>query len=170
MRNITKNYNLDKNTSLDLSCDLLKHFKNNKPIIICLGSDKVLSDCVGVLVAEMLKKCNISTYVLGGADLQVMSNNIDCILQKFPNSKFLFIDSCLSAKKNTVIFNNNCIKLGSGKTYCGASITASTIIKNKNKILLAESKLKDVFKLSKVITNAIVDFFYYLNYLKCDVC
>ena len=53
---------IDINSKLntyDISSILLKNFGTQKPIIVCVGSDKVLSDMTGVFVAEILKKRNM---------------------------------------------------------------------------------------------------------------
>ena len=55
--NISKLYNVESKTIChDLSSDILKTYGKNLPIIVCLGTDRVLSDMVGIFVAEILKK------------------------------------------------------------------------------------------------------------------
>lgn len=148
----------------DLSSNLLKKFGTKVPVVVCLGSDKVLSDMVGVLVAENLKENNASTFVFGGLDRQIMAKNVERIVEKFPNKNILFVDSGMS--KNQIVFDPNGIRLNCGKFFNGASITAGTISKSNGKFLLATTSAKTVFYMAKKISDAILEYLGYVELLK----
>lgn len=148
----------------DLSSNLLKKFGTKVPVVVCLGSDKVLSDMVGVLVAENLKENNASTFVFGGLDRQIMAKNVERIVEKFPNKNILFVDSGMS--KNQIVFDPKGIRLNCGKFFNGASITAGTISKSNGKFLLATTSAKTVFYMAKKISDAILEYLGYVELLK----
>ncbi|MBQ8430769.1 MAG: DUF1256 domain-containing protein, partial [Clostridia bacterium] len=114
----------EKNVELNISAELLKIFKNKMPVVLCLGNDKVLSDSVGVLVAEKLRETGYNNYVFGGFCNPLNKDNLMCILKKFPNQNFLFIDSSLSDFKNKIVLNKKQIKLSNGKVFNGVSLCA----------------------------------------------
>ncbi|MGN1221958.1 MAG: DUF1256 domain-containing protein [Christensenellales bacterium] len=163
MQNLLKYDISDKFLTSSLSADLLKRFGKDVPTIVCLGSDKVLSDMVGILVADKLKKLKVNTLVFGGSDFVVTSKNIDCLLNKINSNNILFIDSAITQTKNHVFFNNKGIKLKNNKFYKGASICAGTIFYKDNKIQLANIGLKQVNSFAKNIILSITD---YLSYLQ----
>ena len=145
-----------------LSAKLLKRFGRDIPTVVCLGSDKVLSDMIGVLVADKLKNLNINTYVFGGSDFVVSTKNIDYLLSKISSKNILFVDSAISKTKNNIFFNCEGIKLKNNKFYQGASICAGTIFFNDNKIQLAEVGIKQV---NEYVDNIVLSITDYLSYL-----
>ena len=55
----------------------------NKPVFLCVGSDKVLGDCVGAYTGELLsKKYHINAFVYGNLDNSVNANNLEKTIQK----------------------------------------------------------------------------------------
>lgn len=153
----------DRFLTSNLSTKLLKRFGSNVPIIICLGSDKVLSDMVGIFVADKLKKLNIKTKVFGGSDFVITNKNLDILLKKIDNKNLLFIDSAISNKKNIIYFNNNGIRLKNNKFYSGASISASTVFFSSGKIQLANIAYKKVKNYADNIVLAITDYLSYIG-------
>lgn len=148
----------------DLSSNLLKKFGTRVPVVVCLGSDKVLSDMVGVLVAENLKKNKANTFVFGGLDRQIMAYNVESIVKRFPNKNILFVDSGMS--KNEILFDPNGIMLNCGKFFDGASITAGTILQSNGKLLLATTPAQTIFFMAKKISEAILEYLSFVELLK----
>ena len=148
----------------DLSSNLLKRFGTKVPVVVCLGSDKVLSDMVGVLVAESLKKNKANTFVFGGLDRQIMAHNVESIVKRFPNKNILFVDSGMS--KNEILFDPNGIMLNCGKFFEGASITAGTILQSNGKLLLATTPAQTIFFMAKKISEAILEYLSFVELLK----
>ena len=149
--------------SLDISSLLMKVFSKKPPIIVCLGSDKVLSDMVGVFVADYLKLYNIKTFILGGT-MQNANKNVAKLLAKYTNHNLLFIDSGALCKDNTIMFSNK-TKLNDGSLLNYPSITCSTIKIQSGKILLANVSYSKVLKYSKIVAQSIRDYFSYLDIL-----
>lgn len=149
----------DRFLTSTLAAKLLKRFGGTPPTIICLGSDKVLSDMVGVLVADRLKQAGVKTYVYGGSNFVVTTKNIDYLLKKIGTNNILFVDSAVATQCNNIYFNCNGIKLKNNKIYDGASICAGTIFLKNNKLQLAGTPLKQVLDYVNKIVLAITDYF-----------
>ena len=66
-----------------LTIDILKILDTNAlPVILCLGSDRVLGDCVGPMVGEMLtRKYSVPTYVYGTLTNNITTNNIKSTIE-----------------------------------------------------------------------------------------
>ena len=165
MKNVIE-FNIDSAyIQQDIAQTLFKNFGKDFPIIICLGSDKILSDCVGVFVAEILKKKKIDTFVFGGTERPVLSSQIDFIKKMFTGKKILFVDSGVSSKNNVVTISQK-ISFLSGKSYSGMSIIASTIGLENKRYILANARLQEIVKFANIIANAICEFFSYVNIIK----
>ena len=165
MNNICK-FNLKNNfSSRDLSCCLLKKFGKNMPIVVCLGSDKVLSDMVGVLVADKLKQKNIPLKVFGGSKLPIGGNNLDFLLKNLSSKNILFVDSVLTNFVGNVYFSPKGITLKNGRQYAGASIGAGTIFLKNNRVLLAQTSYVEVLMFANTIVDAICNYVYFAKLL-----
>lgn len=84
--------------ALNLSSFLMS--KRVKPVFLCVGSDKVVGDLVGVLVGEMLlKKHHINAFVYGSLDYAVTSKNLPEVIryvkQNHLNSPVIVVDGIL---------------------------------------------------------------------------
>lgn len=154
-----------KFVTYDLSSKLLKRFGRSIPTIICLGSDKVLSDMVGVFVADKLKKACVSAKVFGGTELPITKNNLDVLLEKIDNKNILFVDSSISDKQDAITFCKTGITLHGGDFYSGASINAGTISKNGQKLMFANTSYKKIMQFVEVISTSILDFVDYVKLL-----
>ena len=72
----------NKLTTYDLASILLKKFQNKFPIIVCLGSNYVLSDMVAVFVADFLKARKLPFIVFGGTQHDVNKNIAKLLYKK----------------------------------------------------------------------------------------
>lgn len=92
-------YEKNKNLlAVGLAGELLS--KQNKPVFLCVGTDKVVGDSLGALVGEMLKnKYQINGYIYGTLDRNVTAVNlaetIKEIKQSHPYSPIVLIDGVL---------------------------------------------------------------------------
>lgn len=155
----------NKLITYDISSELLKNFGTEPPIVVCLGSNKVLSDMVGVFVAEFLKKRNVNILVFGGlnrclnkVDAKYLSNKIDA-------SRLLFVDSGLLEKENTIAVSN-VLKLNNGRVINSTSLIAGTIKKENGKICLAKTTFDEVLHFSNIIADSICEYLSYVEILK----
>ena len=153
----------------DISAYLLKLFGKNPPIIVCLGSDKVLSDMVGIFVADILKKRQISTYIFGGRDRNIDKVMAETLSKKLNHKNMLFVDSGLFKNSNSIAVLPF-TKLNNGLKICSPSIVCGTI-KLKNGILtLADTRFQDILKFSNIVADAITDYFSYVSLISGEFC
>lgn len=104
----------EKNTVKNLALNISNlHLKNKFPLVVmCIGSDKIVGDMLGVIVGERLSKLNLNNiYVYGGLDRPITQRNIkqtyDLIKRRHPLSKVVVVDSVLG----------ECEEVGSVKTF-----------------------------------------------------
>ena len=144
----------------------LKH----KPIIMCIGSNKVLSDMVGPLVGTILRKHNIKAYVYGNLNNPITAINLKnfyaYINETHKDAKILVVDSSLGVFEQTgtiilkrggiipAALNGNKIKVGD------LSFLAVTLDNGlRNKLLLRGAKIELITKMAQIIARSIADSF-----------
>lgn len=85
-------------SSYDLALEI-KNYINENTIIVCIGTDKCIGDCLGPLVGSILKDNFFPLPVYGTLSSPIHALNIDDSLNeiyiKHPNSSILGIDACL---------------------------------------------------------------------------
>ena len=149
----------------DLSSAILSKFQKNIPIIICLGSNNVLSDMVGVFVGDFLRAKHLPIVIFGGSKHNVDKNTAKMLYKKIDKDKLLFIDSGLLSQKNSIMFSNQTI-LNDGTKLDSPSICCSTVQMENGEIKLAEVSYKKVLKYANVVANSICDYYSYVSLLK----
>ncbi|SHH81496.1 putative sporulation protein YyaC [Clostridium collagenovorans DSM 3089] len=82
----------------------LKNFIKEDTIIICIGTDKCIGDCLGPLVGTYLKEKNFPLPVFGTIDEPIHALNLKTkvpeLLKLYPNSTVIGIDACLGSESN----------------------------------------------------------------------
>ncbi|MEW8957305.1 spore protease YyaC [Clostridium sp.] len=77
----------------------IKDFIDNDSIIVCIGTDRCIGDCLGPLVGTLLKDKYFPLPVYGTIDSPIHALNIDKKLNEIkalhPTSKVVGIDACL---------------------------------------------------------------------------
>lgn len=70
---------------------------SEKPVVLCLGTNKVLDDSLGPMVGSMLKKMNYEGFVYGTMDAPITSQNLRQALlflrATHKNKKILIVDA-----------------------------------------------------------------------------
>lgn len=78
----------------------IKDYIKDNTIIICIGTDKCIGDCLGPLVGSLLVESNFPLPVFGTLESPIHALNIqdklDYIYKLYPNSTIIGIDACLS--------------------------------------------------------------------------
>lgn len=99
----------------------LSKFLNEKTIIICIGTDKCIGDCLGPLVGTFLTKNNFPYPVIGTLEKPAHAINLDYILKdikiKYKDCFVIAIDACLGY--------DNCIgdiQIKSGPVHPGKGV------------------------------------------------
>lgn len=88
----------DHNSYMEIANKLKKHIKDDT-VIICVGTDKCIGDCLGPLVGSLLIENNFPLPVFGTLQSPIHALNIEERLQYInkihPNSFTIGIDACL---------------------------------------------------------------------------
>jgi putative sporulation protein YyaC len=94
---IRVNY-LDPKASEELGKYLSKFFQE-KTLIVCIGTDKCIGDCLGPLVGMLLAKSDFPYPVIGTLDSPAHAINLDSVIrnikQKYGEYFVIAIDACI---------------------------------------------------------------------------
>ena len=84
-------------TEMRLKIFLKNEFGNKNPVFLCLGTDRIVGDCLAPLTAEYLRKKEIPYYIYGGLNSPITAKNCefacDFIRTMHPTSILVLIDS-----------------------------------------------------------------------------
>lgn len=175
MNNLTRlrvNY---KNPSAyyEIAC-FLKDYINKNFIIVCIGTDSNIVDSLGPLVGTILKDKNFPLPVYGTLDDPINALNIDKklneIKSKYLESNILAVDACLGSKKTIgeIEARNYSICPGEGvgkslPSIGACSIMGTTGLSDINDFLLLNKvRLGFVMNMAKIITDSIIQAYYFV--------
>lgn len=89
---------LDPKFYYDLTLDIKNYIKKNT-VIVCIGTDKCIGDCLGPLVGTMLTENFFPLPVYGTLSTPIHALNIDERLSEIytnhPNASIIGVDACL---------------------------------------------------------------------------
>lgn len=98
-----------------------KKKKNQELIFLCIGTDKVMGDCLGPILGYRLKKTGCKESIYGDLDFPVHAQNINTVVKdikkKHPRAFVVAIDASLGLKSHIGF-----ITLGTGSLYPGAGV------------------------------------------------
>jgi putative sporulation protein YyaC len=160
-------YYEDNNASIILG-QVLKELLslNDKVLVICIGTDKYICDCLGPLVGSLLVDTSIPLHVLGVLDNPIHSANVEIsikeITRTFPDYKIIAIDGYLGNEEDIGL-----IKFKEGSVNPGAAISKNhspignyvieAIIEKKevsDYLLELPIRLRYIYKMATVIREA----------------
>ena len=141
---------------------ILKKLISNNTTIVCVGSDKIILDCLGPLVGTMLKtKTNLN--VIGDLFNPITAKNISTIYN-LNQQNLLVIDCCINTDNSNInnlyIYDepafpgglkNNKLPVGSCK------ILASVDHINNSSIYTHCTSLSHIYSMATIITNMIIN-------------
>lgn len=142
-------------------------FKNEKPIILCIGSERATGDALAPLVGTLLReKYNLEAYIYGTLDNAVNAKNVEevyaFILARHKGKKILAIDACVGNEADVgfVKFSNIGLMPRSAiepqfKSYGDYSLLGIVDKMEKDPFSVFTTRLSTVFNLGKKIANAI---------------
>ncbi|ABS35094.1 spore protease YyaC [Clostridium botulinum] len=153
----------------------LKNYLNKDTIIICIGTDRCIGDCLGPLVGTILRYKNIPLKLYGTLDEPIHALNIEKTIKNiknsYPNSSIIGIDACLGDKDNIgqIQVRNFPIQPGKGvgKTLpkVGDCSIVGIVDSNENCDIFtsANTRLSLILNIAKVIANSILQCCYILD-------
>ncbi|MFV3012645.1 spore protease YyaC [Clostridium botulinum] len=153
----------------------LKNYLNKDTIIICIGTDRCIGDCLGPLVGTILKYKNIPLKLYGTLDEPIHALNIEetikNIKNSYPNSSIIGIDACLGDKNNIgqIQVRNFPIQPGKGVGKILPKVGDCSIVgivdsnENCDIFTSANTRLSLILNIAKVIANSILHCCYILD-------
>lgn len=146
----------------------LKDYINENTVIVCIGTDRCIGDCLGPLVGTYLKESFFPLPVFGTISDPIHALNIDKKLSEiknlYPKANIIGIDACLGDSDNIGEIQARDYPIHPGKGV-GKSLPdvgkasvigivdssdSSELFTNRN------IRLDLIIKLSKIITHAII--------------
>lgn len=159
------NYDALPEIPYDFELDCALFSLGARPVILCIGSDRVTGDCLGPIVGQMLVENNVNAFVYGNLTRPVTALNLKESLRHIKavhsDKKVLAIDSSVGklsdVGKIRVAFGSIAPGSADGKKLPkvgDVSITAT--VTDVGKTPLSAVRLGVVYSLAKNITARIV--------------
>jgi putative sporulation protein YyaC len=151
------NYNVNSSAcAAGLARDLSQLLQGEPPVILCIGSSKIISDCYGPAVGYLLTdKYPLNAHVYGSLFSPVNALNLESTIRKInilhPHSKIIAIDSFVSKSDKDqikLVYGPITPGLASGKNLPSIgdlSIIASSAVFGKNTYCMGK-----VFSLAQI--------------------
>lgn len=145
-----------------LDCALLT--LGARPVILCIGSDRVTGDCLGPIVGQMLIDRNVNAYVYGSLSRPVTALNlkesVKHIKRVHADKKVLAIDSSVGkladVGKIRVAFGSIAPGSADGKNLPKVGdVSVTATVTDISKTPLSAVRLGLVFSLARDITERI---------------
>lgn len=150
----------------------IKNCFSKDTIIVCIGTDKCIGDCLGPLVGSILKDSLFPIPVYGSIDAPIHALNIDKKLSEItrahPNAYIIGIDACLGAESSIgeIHIRNFAVRPGKGVGKSLPDVGSKSIVgiidSNENPELFytRSIRLSLVLSMAKVISKGIVHGYY----------
>lgn len=150
----------------------LKDYINKDTIIVCIGTDRCIGDCLGPLVGTLLKSKNFPLPVYGTISDPIHALNIDKKLNEIkllhPYSNIIGIDACLgdSDSIGEIQARDYPVHPGKGVGKSLPNVGDTSIIgivdSNDNDEIFNSNniRLNLVLSMAKVITHALIHSYY----------
>lgn len=145
----------------------LKPFLTKDTVIVCIGTDKCIGDCLGPLVGTLLKKKDMSFPIYGTLNNPIhavnLNEKITYIKKVHPSSPVIAIDACLGDEENIGLIHvrHKPISPGKGVGKKLPSIGDISIVgivdtmKDYSGISLHSIRLSLVMNMAEVIVNSL---------------
>lgn len=159
----------------------MKDYFDKNVVIVCIGTDRCIGDCLGPLVGNYLKESNFPLPIYGTVSTPIHALNINkklkFIKNKHINANIIGIDACLGNEKNIgeIQARNYPIHPGKGvgkslPIVGNASIIGIVDSNDCNELFTNRSiRLNLVMDMAKVISNAIIHTYYLWSNNMCDM-
>ncbi|WML36612.1 spore protease YyaC [Clostridium sp. OS1-26] len=153
----------------------LKDYIDKNTIIVCIGTDRCIGDCLGPLVGTLLKDSNFPLPVYGTVSEPIHALNIDKrldeIKQLHPNNRIIGIDACLgdSDSIGEIQARDYPVHPGKGVGKSLPNVGETSIIgivdsNDNDEIFNSTSiRLSLIFSMAKVVRDSLIHAYYLYN-------
>lgn len=165
-------YILNNDQLFQFGKDILSKIQGReKPVFLCVGSDKFVCDSLGPIVAELLKhEYDIPAYVYGGFDYNINACNVTEAIAYIETihagSPIILIDVTLGENVGEVVLKEGCYP-ALGKTLPIRKVGTISILgvvgRKVANFSLNSTRLKVIMELSRFIAKGC---FLVVNYLE----
>lgn len=150
----------------------LKDFIDDNSIIVCIGTDRCIGDCLGPVVGSMLKIKRFPLPVYGTIEEPIHALNIDKKLDEIeklnPGKNIIGIDACLGDKNSIgeIQVRDYAVHPGKGVGKSLPDVGRTSIIgivdANDNKEIFSSNniRLNLIIKMSTIITYSLLQAYY----------
>lgn len=157
--------------------DFLSIYHKNECVILCIGTDRFIGDCLGPLTGTLLSKLSLSVPVLGTLESPVHAINLRKTLSHikttYKNHYIIAIDACLGTSQSVgyIQVKEGSIQPGRGVgkrlSHVGdcsiIGVVDETVESNdyeyENYLKISNVRLGLVMKMSETITKGIYNAF-----------
>ena len=149
----------------------IKEYINANSIIVCIGTDKCIGDCLGPLVGTILKEDNFPLPVYGTLSEPIHALNIDERLNEIkklhPNAHIIGIDACLGNEEDIgdIRVRNHAISPGKGVGKELPEVGETSIIG-----IVDTSKYSDLFFSRSIRLSFVMDMAKSISKILFDSC
>ena len=152
----------------EISKSLSRYMKDDI-VIICIGTDKCIGDCLGPLVGTLLESNFFPLPVYGTISSPVHALNLDTKLKEIniahPNACIIGIDACLGENKSIgeIHIRDYAIRPGKGVGKDLPAVGVASIIgivdssDNSNFFSARSIRLSLILDIAKIISHGIID-------------
>lgn len=149
----------------DFELDCALFTLDARPVILCIGSDRVTGDCLGPIVGQMLLERNVDAYIYGSLNRPVTALNlkesIKSIRRAHPDKKILAIDSSVGRYEDVgkIRISFGAIAPGSAdgkKLPKVGDVSITATVTDLSKTPLSSVRLGVVYALARDIADRIV--------------
>lgn len=147
----------------------VRNFLEDKWLVLCIGTDRYIGDCLGPVTGTLLKKQDIDFPVFGTLENPVHALNIKTQMERIKNDytgyKIIAIDACIGNEKNigSIQVKKGCIFPGKGVGKSLPPIGDIAVIgivdcSSKDDFLFTHNiRLNTIMKMAEVIVSAITN-------------
>ena len=165
----------ENNVSGKIKEGLIACFGQNKPIIVCVGTDITIGDCLGPIVGTMLSKRGIDAFIYGKLSATVTAKEVapikEFIAKTHPNAKTLVIDAAIGEKEDlwTIKLSPSAIRPGLGANKLLPALGNANVIgivaekSSANYSFMNLTRLSPVYEMAKTIADGVTGYFEYLK-------
>lgn len=153
----------------------IKDYIDNNTIIVCIGTDRCIGDCLGPLVGTFLQYRNFPLPVYGSVSEPIHALNLEKRIQEIktlhPKANIIGIDACLGDSDciGEIQGRNYPIHPGKGVGKSLPDVGESSIIgivdsSDNNELFTNRTiRLNLIMEMSKVITDSLIHAIYLTN-------
>lgn len=160
----------------------IQNYINDNTVIVCIGTDKCIGDCLGPLVGSILTENDFPIPVYGTLDTPIHALNLDKSLSeihtKHPSADIIGVDACLGNKDDIgqIRIRNYAIHPGKGVGKDLTEVGIASIIgivdssENSEFFFSRSIRLSFIMNMAKTISKAIIEAYKIANgdFSKCN--